>query len=142
MLKSVRQTMKMDREKIKIPRSVQDLIPIKAVYEDGVFQVAKNKYSKSWKFTDINYDVLSDEERLETIRNYGAFINSFDSSATTKITINNRRISQKDFGERILLEEKEDELNRFRKEYNEMLKAKAAGNNAILQEKISHRFRS
>ena len=75
MLKSVRQTMKMDREKIKIPRSVQDLIPIKAVYEDGVFQVAKNKYSKSWKFTDINYDVLSDEERLETIRNYGAFIN-------------------------------------------------------------------
>ena len=135
MLKSVRQTMKMDREQIKIPRSVQDLIPIKAVYEDGIFQVAKNKYSKSWKFTDINYDVLSDEERLETIRNYGAFINSFDSSATTKITINNRRISQKDFGERILLEEKEDELNRFRKEYNEMLKAKAAGNNAILQEK-------
>ena len=38
MLKSVRQTMKMDREKIKIPRSVQDLIPIKAVYEDRTLE--------------------------------------------------------------------------------------------------------
>lgn len=135
MLKSIKTTMKLDREKEKIPRRVQDAIPVKAVYEDGVFQVAKNKYSKSWKFTDINYEVLSDEERIETIKNYGALLNSFDSSATTKITIHNRRISQKDFGERILIEERDDGLNRFRREYNEMLKAKAAGNNAILQEK-------
>lgn len=135
MLKSIRTTMKLDREKVRIPRRVQDAIPVKAVYEDGIFQLAKNKYSKSWKFTDINYDVLSDEERIETIKSYGALLNSFESSATTKITIHNRRISQKDFGERILLEEKDDGMNRYRREYNEMLQAKAAGNNAILQEK-------
>lgn len=120
---------------MKIPRSVQDLIPVRAVYEDGVFEVARNKYSKSWRFTDINYDVLSDEERLETLKNYGALLNSFDSSAAVKITINNRRISRKDFGKRILLEEKDDGLNHLRREYNEVLKAKAAGNNAIQQEK-------
>ena len=135
MLKSIRTTMKLDREKVRIPRRVQDAIPVKAVYEDGIFQLAKNKYSKSWKFSDINYDVLSDEERIETIKSYGALLNSFESSATTKITIHNRRISQKDFGERILLEEKNDGMNRYRREYNEMLQAKAAGNNAILQEK-------
>ena len=135
MLKSIRNTMKLDREKVRIPRRVQDAIPVKAVYEDGIFQLAKNKYSKSWKFTDINYDVLSDEERIETIKSYGALLNSFESSATTKITIHNRRISQKDFGERILLEEKDDGMNRYRREDNEMLQAKAAGNNAILQEK-------
>ena len=135
MLKSIRTTMKLDREKVRIPRRVQDAIPVKAVYEDGIFQLAKNKYSKSWKFTDINYDVLSDEERIETIKSYGVLLNSFESSATTKITIHNRRISQKDFGERILLEEKDDGMNRYRREYNEMLQAKAAGNNAILQEK-------
>ena len=112
MLKSIRTTMKLDREKVRIPRRVQDAIPVKAVYEDGIFQLAKNKYSKSWKFTDINYDVLSDEERIETIKSYGALLNSFESSATTKITIHNRRISQKDFGERILLEEKDDGMNR------------------------------
>ena len=135
MLKSIRTTMKLDREKVRIPRRVQDAIPVKAVYEDGIFQLAKNKYRKSWKFTDINYDVLSDEERIETIKSYGVLLNSFESSATTKITIHNRRISQKDFGERILLEEKDDGMNRYRREYNEMLQAKAAGNNAILQEK-------
>ena len=75
MLKSIKNTMKLDREKVKIPHRVQDSIPVKAVYEDGVFQVAKNKYSKSWKFTDINYDVLSDEERIETIKNYAFAVN-------------------------------------------------------------------
>ena len=135
MLKSIRNTMKKDRERVKVPRSVQDAVPVRAVWEDGVFQIAKNKYSKSWLFTDINYDVLSDEERIETIKAYGALLNSFDSSATTKITINNRRFSRGDFEEKILLGMKGDNLDVYRKEYNDMLLAKAAGNNSIIQEK-------
>ena len=46
---------KKDKEKFKIPRSVQDAIPIDAMWEDGIFLVGKNKYSKCFKFTDINY---------------------------------------------------------------------------------------
>ena len=135
MLKSIRNTMKKDRERVKVPRCVQDAVPVRSVWEDGVFQIARNKYSRSWLFTDINYDVLSDEERIETIKAYGALLNSFDSSATTKITINNRRFSRGDFEEKILLQMKGDELDAYRREYNEMLLAKAAGNNSIIQEK-------
>ena len=36
---------KQDKEKIKIPKFVQDIIPVKAIYEDGIFLVGKNKYS-------------------------------------------------------------------------------------------------
>ena len=54
MLKTLNKMLKQDKEKIVIPRSVQDTIPIKAVWEDGVFLHGKNKYSKCFKFTDIN----------------------------------------------------------------------------------------
>ena len=50
---------KKDKEKFKIPRSVQDAIPIDAMWEDGIFLVGKNKYYKCFKFTDINYSVAS-----------------------------------------------------------------------------------
>ena len=38
-------------------------IPVTAIYDDGVFRVGKDKYSKSFKFTDINYAVASREDK-------------------------------------------------------------------------------
>ena len=48
---------KKEKEKIdfKIPRSVQDTIPVNRIYKDGIFLIGKDKYSKIFKFTDINY---------------------------------------------------------------------------------------
>ena len=39
-----------DSEKFNIPRSTQDIIPIKALWNDGVFLTVKNQYSKTFKF--------------------------------------------------------------------------------------------
>ena len=60
---------------------------------------------------------------------YGELINSFDSGATTKITINNRRLNRQDFEKSILIPMQEDGLDLYRKEYNTMLLEKAAGSN-------------
>ena len=38
---------KRKKEKIKVPRSVQQAIPIKTIYEDGIFKVGHHKYSKT-----------------------------------------------------------------------------------------------
>lgn len=35
---------KQEKEKYKIPRSVQDTIPIKTIWKDGIFLVEQNKY--------------------------------------------------------------------------------------------------
>ena len=51
------------KEKFVVPKGVQDVIPIKAIYDDGIFQVGKDKFSKSFKFTDINYAVASREDK-------------------------------------------------------------------------------
>ena len=59
MIKTLRNMSKQDREKFVVPKSVQAVIPMKTVWEDGIFLVGKNKYAKTYKFEDINYAVAS-----------------------------------------------------------------------------------
>lgn len=126
---------KKDKEKFKIPRSVQDAIPIDAMWEDGIFLVGKNKYSKCFKFTDINYSVASREDKEEIFLEYSELLNSFDTGATSKITIINRRLNKLDFQKTMFIKLEDDELDKYRKEYNKMLLDKATASNGIVQEK-------
>ncbi len=52
MIKTLTNLLKQDKEKFVVPKGVQDCIPITAIYDDGIFRVGKDKYSKSFKFTD------------------------------------------------------------------------------------------
>jgi hypothetical protein len=66
---------------------------------------------------------------------YSEILNSFDSGATTKITINNRKLNREDFEKAILIPLQNDELDVYRKEYNAMLLERATGANSMVQEK-------
>lgn len=126
---------KRKKEHTRIPRSVQDAIPISTVYDDGLFRVGKNQYSRTYKFEDINYQVASEADKETMFERYCALLNSLDSNAATKITINNRKLNQADFEKRIFIKEQDDNLNEYRREYNQMLLAKATAGNSIMQEK-------
>ena len=39
----------------KVPTSVDEAIPVRDTFDDGIFLVGRNKYSKMFRFTDINY---------------------------------------------------------------------------------------
>lgn len=134
MMKSLKNRIKEDREKYTVPKTVQDYIPITTIYKDGIFKVG-NKYSKSFKFTDINYLTANEEDKQQMFLQYSELLNSFDSEAITKITINNRKLNKEDFKKHILINEKSDSLSEYRHEYNEMLTDKASGVNGIIQEK-------
>ena len=135
MLRSVETILKQDKEKFVVPKKVQDLIPVMRIWPDGIFQVAPNKFSKCWKFTDINYRVASEEDKENMFLLWSDVLNSFDSTTTTKITVNNHRLNRKDFEDSILMSLKGDGLDAYREEYNEMLLEKATGANGIIQEK-------
>ncbi len=135
MIKTLRTIFKQDKEKFRIPRSVQQVIPIQAVWADGVFQVGRNKFTRTYKFMDINYAVASREDQEAMFLEYSELLNSFDSGATTKITINNRRLNRQDFEKAILIPMREDGLDVYREEYNKMLLEKATGSNRMVQEK-------
>ena len=133
--KTLRNLFKQDKEKFVVPKSVQSVIPIKTIWEDGIFLVGKNKYAKTFKFEDINYAVASREDKEAMFLEYSELLNALDSGATTKITINNRRLNKADFEQTILIPMAEDGLDKYRTEYNKMLLDKATGANSIVQDK-------
>ena len=135
MLRTLKNLFKQDREKFVVPKSVQNVIPIKTIWDDGIFLVGRNKYAKTFKFEDINYAVASREDKEAMFLEYSELLNSLDSGATTKITINNRRLNKADFEQTILIPMADDGLDKYRKEYNKMLLDKATGANSIVQDK-------
>lgn len=135
MIKTMKMLFKQDKEKFVVPKGVQDIIPVKAIYNDGIFQVGKNKYTKTYKFEDINYAVASRDDQQGMFLEYCQLLNSLDSGATTKLTINNRRLNSLDFRKKILIPLRKDAMDVYRDEYNRMLFAKATHSNSIVQDK-------
>ena len=120
MIKALSRILKQDKEKLTIPKSVQQVIPVKKIWTDGIWQVG-NKYSRCWKFSDINYAIASKEDKTSMFLDYSELLNSLDSNATTKITICNKKMNRDSFEESILLPMKGDEYDEYRREYNDML---------------------
>lgn len=134
MIKTLKNIKNQEKGKSTIPKSVQEVIPIKKIYSDGIFLVGKNKYSIMYRFTDINYAVASKEDKETMFLDYSELLNSFDSGATTKITIALRRINKQDFKKDILLKFKEDGLDIYRQEYNQMLLDKSVNAKGMVRE--------
>ena len=135
MIKTLAAANKSEREPFKIPRSVQQSIPIQRVFRDGIWQTGRNRYSRTWRFADINYSVASHEDQQEMFLAYCGVLNSLPTGATAKITINNRRLNGTDFQHSVLMRLKGDELDRYRQEYNGILTEKALESNNLIQDK-------
>lgn len=133
-MKAIKEVLRQDKESYRIPRRVQDVIPIRRIWSDGIFLVG-NRYAKTFKFTDINYMVASESAQRKMFLSYAALVNSLDCGATTKITLNNRHLNRKNFEESVLMEMEWDGLDCFREEYNAVIMDKATAGNGIIQEK-------
>ena len=124
------------KERVKIPRSVQQAIPIRAVYEDGTFEVGRKKYSKTFRFTDVNYAVAGQEDKETMFLGYGSILNLLDCGSDPKLTIINRKLNKVDFDNKMKLDVGNDNLSEYRKEYNEILAKNSIDSNGIIQEKL------
>ena len=86
MIKTLQNTLKQDREWLSVPRSVQDTIPIKRIWPEGIFQQG-SKFSKTIKFSDINYAIAAKEDKTAMFLGYSELLNALDCGSATKITI-------------------------------------------------------
>ena len=93
MIKTLNNTIKQDRTAYKIPRSVQDVIPIQRIFADGIFQFG-TKYSRTLRFSDINYAIASKEDKTAMFLGYSELLNALDSGSTTKLTICNKQVGR------------------------------------------------
>ena len=120
MMKSLLAANRSEKDSFRIPHSVQQSIPIRRIFTDGIWQVGQ-KYSKTWRFSDINYAASSLDDRRSIFRSYGAVLNSLPTDATAKITIINRRLNPVDFQRTMLMPECSDGLDYYRGEYNQII---------------------
>ena len=135
MIRTLQNTIKQDKECFAVPKSVQDTIPIQRLWPDGVFQFG-SKYSRTLRFSDINYAIASKEDKTAMFLSYSELLNALDTGSTTKITINNKRVDRENVARDILLPRRDDFLDGYRAEYNTMLMDKATGAaNSVVQER-------
>mgnify|MGYP000829142234 FL=1 len=113
---------------MKIPRSTQEMIPVKHILNDGTFVLDSGEYSKMFAFTDINYTELRDEEKMRRLVDYSALLNSIDKGIYAKISIFFRPIRQEQFERDVLIPmNPEDELDDYRENMNTVLREQVRG---------------
>ena len=135
MIKTLQNTLKQDKEHLTVPKSVQDTIPIRRIWPDGLFQFG-GKFSKTIRFSDINYAIASKEDKTSMFLGYSELLNALDTGSTTKITINNKRLNRRNFEREILIPPQGDHLDGGRSEYNAMLLDKVTdSSNSMVQER-------
>ena len=129
MIKTLQNVLRQDRERFVVPKGVQDVIPVSRIWSDGIFK-GGNAYTKTFRFSDINYAMLSKEDTQTLFLKYCDLINSFECGSTYKLTIALSRYNQKALRESILMPMRGDDMDRFRRESNTrfMNEAMDAGN--------------
>ncbi len=106
----------------RTPKSIQETIEILRVAENGIFEVAKNQYSKCYRFSDINYTTTSDEEQEGIALLYCKLLNSLDCNF--KLTIHNKNRDMQDMRREVMIPYLEDGYDHLRRAYNNVMEEK------------------
>ncbi len=129
-----RELKKADEPLYKTPKSIQETIEIMKVAENGIFEVAKNRFSKCYRFQDMNYTTTNEAEQIGIFERYCKFLNSLDVSF--KITVNNKNKDMEQARDCVFLRRQEDGYDDFRKIYNGIMERKIReGRQGIEQER-------
>ncbi len=128
-----KRTKRTKKAKRKIPKTVQQSIPVDVIYKDGIIQSGRI-FSKMWRFSDINYEVASNAEQEEMFLAHSAILNGLPTDATAKISIFNRKI-QNNTSEKIIVPVSDERYKKYIKELEELLSDKMAESNNIVHEK-------
>ena len=130
MIKTLQTNQKREQEPYRVPRSVQNAIPIIRLWENGLFQIGKEKYSKTYQLTDVNYAVASLDAKQRMNKSYQELLNSQEPGTTTKITVFNRTQPKRMIREN-LLPLRGNDLDKLIQGRNDILLADAKVGNRI-----------
>lgn len=75
-------------------KSVQDWLPIKEFYNDGVIKLKNNSFIKILKINPINYELKSDFEKRAILNKYKAFLKNCNFDIQIIIKSNKEDISE------------------------------------------------
>ena len=105
----------------KVPRSVQQSIPIDQIYEDGTWRCG-NVYSQMWSMPDINFTMSDEDNKAKILNLLGKVYMGVPSDYWLKICIVSQRMDEKSFRENVLLHRNLDGLDKWRVERNRRIR--------------------
>ena len=105
----------------KVPRSVQQSIPIDRIYEDGTWRCG-NVYSQMWSMPDINFTMSDEDNKAKILNLLGKVYIGVPSDCWLKICIVSQRMDEKSFRENVLLHRNLDGLDKWRVERNRRIR--------------------
>lgn len=122
--------------KAELPQSVQQSIPYKQMYRDGICKVNSNLYTKTISFEDINYQLAQNEDKTQIFENWCDFLNYFDSSIFLQLSFINQFGDLNNFEKNINIPIQGDSCDPLRESYSNFLKNQLAkGNNGLMKTK-------
>ena len=122
--------------KADAPQTVQQSIPYREMYRDGICRLTDTLYTKTVQFFDINYQLAQADDKAQIFEGYCDFLNYFDASIHVQLTFINQRANMQDFTRSIDIPPRGDEYDGIRKEYGDMLKNQLQkGNNGLTKRK-------
>ncbi len=120
----------------KLPKTVQQTIPIRGFMQNGIIETSPGVFTKSYKLDDVNFDIAPEEEQKSILMAYMDFLNSFNENIQWQFTIYNHEIDKKETIRNIRFAPQKDGLNKYRQEENTiLLNALKKGNNSIRHDK-------
>lgn len=106
--------------------NVRDLIPVKRIYNDGIFYLGNECWSASFLFSDVSYILAGEDERKDLFLSYCDILNSLESDVLSKITLIKKRSADPKEGK---LDLKGDGYDDLRNEYNGIIDGMRGENN-------------
>ncbi len=120
----------------KIPKTVQESIPYKYIYDNGVIETDDGIFTKTYRMEDVNFKIAPEDDQKSIFLQYEKVLNSFSPGTKFQVLIHNHQTNKKRTMQDIRFPAKNDGLNKYRAEMNEiLLKKMSQGKSSISQAK-------
>ena len=111
-------------------------IPYRELFPDGLMQVNDKLFTKTLRFSDINYELAQPEDKEQTFDGLCDFYNALDSSMWAQMSFLNLRANLIDYRKSVTVPGQGDGCDDVRRELETILQAQLAkGNNGLIKRK-------
>lgn len=122
-------------ERAKIAKTVQQTIPYLAAYSCGVLQVAPTRFARAYSISDINFRAADMEEQETLFESFCLLLNTL-SEADIQLCCLNKTVDLETFKKKYFLPFKNDGLDVYRNEVNEILVHNLGDGTSIVTDKF------
>jgi NADH:ubiquinone oxidoreductase subunit C len=123
------------KEKKKVPKTSQQTVPFKKLYENGLIEVKDNEYSIILNVTNINYLLAKEEDKKEIFNIYSQFLNSLDNMIRAQWFLLNDNVNESDILATIPEHAVNTKHDIFLEEYREIIRGNLNESNDKTSEK-------